>query len=292
MVDNPWDWFVPGEKTTTKGGPGSGNFGHVGIPGHQGGSALAGHAVEAAGRESLIHETVSTLQKLFVDNPWGFSYRPVAGSPTEGNMVSLHRREDNERPMGFSDANFQEKLLKSIDPYVRKRINQVMSTPELHFGGWLNDKDGQYYLDLSTRVNKKGDAWNLAKKNEQIAWYNIGEGHQYDTASMKPEDFVMDDFELTEPPDGVREKQLKGAYKMSKDGVEKVGEVTVFPRPKGASEADIQSLTKVMVDHIAAALTDWFKRHYTDKGLTIEDYYTDYPERRPKAKKAKKSKPD
>jgi hypothetical protein len=79
---------------------------------------------------------------------------------------------------------------------------------------------------------------------------------------------------------------------MGKDDVEKVGEVTVFPRPKGASEADIQSLTKVMVDHIAAALNDWFKRHYTDKGLTWEDYYTDYPERRPKAKKAKKSKPE
>jgi hypothetical protein len=52
-----------------------------------------------------------------------------------------------------------------------------------------------------------------------------------------------------------------------------------FGRP--AEGEDVDAFAERIFNHITAALTDWFKRHYTDKGLTIEDYYNDYPERRP-----------
>jgi len=281
MSDNPWNWLVPGEQKTEKGGRGSGFTGHVGIPGHRGGSAHSGKVSEAMGREALIHETANAIENLLINNPWGFSYRPVTGSPTSGNMVSLHPDEGHQQIMGSKDLLNSDQMKKTIVDYVRKRIEKVVGTPDLHFGGWQNDDDGNFYLDLSGRIHKKGDAWNLAKQNNQIAWYNIQEEHQYTTANMKPEDFTLDDFELTEPPDGVREKQFKGAYKMAKENGKKVGEVTVFPRPTGTSEEDIQKTADAIFNHISASLNDWFKRHYTDKGKTVEDYYTDYPDRRP-----------
>lgn len=62
-----------------------------------------------------------------------------------------------------------------------RRVVEYQSThKEVNvFGGWLDKKSGLYYYDACIIVRTIGEAMTLAKKNEQIAFFCLDNGKEY-----------------------------------------------------------------------------------------------------------------
>ena len=79
MTDSFFKWLTHDSTATTKGGRGSGNFGHAGRPGHQGGSVT--DSITLAGMIDKTHQTPApeTLGKpsLYQDNPELWENNPI-----------------------------------------------------------------------------------------------------------------------------------------------------------------------------------------------------------------------
>ena len=60
-------------------------------------------------------------------------------------------------------------------------INYVTTHKEINaFGGWYNKEDGQFYFDATVVVEDFEEAKELARANQQIAFYCLYTGITYD----------------------------------------------------------------------------------------------------------------
>ena len=76
------------EDVRLKGGPGSGNIGHAGIPGHQGGSAPAsrrGSAVTPSQRKEVLRQLKSRVE--FLRGKVGIQWEEPIQEPGQGQRI-------------------------------------------------------------------------------------------------------------------------------------------------------------------------------------------------------------
>lgn len=107
---------------------------------------------------------VSELKELALKNG-GFSLNKNGDSPATGYMISCK----DLYKINLSDLT-PDKLDDAI--LEASKINGFI-------GGWLdteaNDKDN-FYLDISVNIQNKDEAIKLAKKNNQLAIYDVASG--------------------------------------------------------------------------------------------------------------------
>lgn len=77
---------------------------------------------------------------------------------------------------GFEEkVKAQDVSIETIINYYRKHFNQL-SKPNVHFGAWLDTKTDIVHFDASFVFFLKEEAEDFARKNGQIAYYDLGEG--------------------------------------------------------------------------------------------------------------------
>lgn len=157
--------FDPTDPNITKGGVGSGNYGHAGRPGEIGGSAPGGG--------------VGKVLATQVRKQGGFTYNPLKhGSPKHGYVVALPREHGMERVYStntFKGAHAKE-ILKKFVTEVRDGIKHGDFKRNAHVGAWLDTKGNRVVLDVSEVYNNEQQAIKIGKQREQDAIYQIGVG--------------------------------------------------------------------------------------------------------------------
>lgn len=107
---------------------------------------------------------VSDLKELALKNG-GFSLNPDGLNATSGFMVSCK----DLYKINLSDLT-PDKLDNAI-----KEVTEI----DGYIGGWLDTEtndDNNFYLDISINIQDRNEAIELAKKNGQLAIYDIASG--------------------------------------------------------------------------------------------------------------------
>ena len=107
---------------------------------------------------------VRNIKDLAIKNG-GFSLNPDGENPTSGFMVSCK----DLYKINLSDLT-PDKLDNAI-----KEASKING----YIGGWLDvnsDDKNNFYLDISINVKDKDEAIELAKKNNQLAIFDIATG--------------------------------------------------------------------------------------------------------------------
>jgi hypothetical protein len=163
------------EQPVEKGGAGSGNFGHAGRPGEIGGSIGGGgrgaaHARDVTGASEAAVDTARFFERVS-EPDGGFSVNPITGSEPSGAghyAVSTFPK----RGKVFDGAS-----ITPDDLYNYMRGNMaVLSKPDAYFGGWRDPETGKVYLDISRVTTDKAQAESLARRYNQIAYFDFGAG--------------------------------------------------------------------------------------------------------------------
>lgn len=95
----------------------------------------------------------------------GFSFSAKGTQPSKGYMVSV------KDVVKMSLADFVETEECSS---VEKCFKLISKSPDnLYVGGWLDVKSGVVYIDISKNVNDINEAIKIAKKNNQLAIYDV-----------------------------------------------------------------------------------------------------------------------
>lgn len=103
-------------------------------------------------------------------NDGGFTYDVVHDdSPTKGFVVSTSLSNERIFKPGEIDESTVQKYMDDHDAIFK-------SDPTARLGGWLNEKTGEIYLDVSHVIDDKEQALNLAKAHKQEAIYDISAG--------------------------------------------------------------------------------------------------------------------
>lgn len=107
---------------------------------------------------------VKVLATIAAANPAGFTVNAKTLQPvTSGYVVAVKGTQNSFGPSG----------LRRVVEYqiTHKEINA--------FGGWLDTESGLYYYDACIIVRTIGEAMTLAKENEQIAFFCLDNGKEY-----------------------------------------------------------------------------------------------------------------
>jgi hypothetical protein len=143
MLDYIFVRYSPDQTRVPKGDPAGGQFGYAGgLPG------LQASALMEASREG------------------GFSVTVHGNVPTGGFMVSPYPDAEEKIPLA-------ELTRDAIDDY-RDRHLAELKAPEHYLGGWV-DGD-QVYLDIAVHTRERGVARRLARKYNQLAYFDLASG--------------------------------------------------------------------------------------------------------------------
>ncbi len=157
-----FSWLVPGQQESTKGGPGSGNFGHTGRPGKKGGSGK--------GEEGQHHGPRAENLIGIAERTGGFSYNPNSESiPHQGMILSIYP----ERGVAIKGRKIKG---DDIRDYISKNEDLWKSNPQVHVGGWIDTINKEFDLDMSVIVKTHEEAVSLCKKHKQKAYYDLKRG--------------------------------------------------------------------------------------------------------------------
>lgn len=107
---------------------------------------------------------LKALATIAAANPAGFTVNAQTLQPvTTGYVVAVKGTQNSFGTSG----------LRRVVDYQRthKEVNA--------FGGWLDTKSGLYYYDACIIVRTIGEAMTLAKENEQIAFFCLDNGKEY-----------------------------------------------------------------------------------------------------------------
>lgn len=107
---------------------------------------------------------LNALATIAAANPAGFTVNAQTLQPvTSGYVVAVKGTQNSFGPSG----------LRRVVEYqiTHKEINA--------FGGWLDTESGLYYYDACIIVRTIGEAMTLAKENEQIAFFCLDNGKEY-----------------------------------------------------------------------------------------------------------------
>jgi hypothetical protein len=192
-------WINPPAKETQKGGPGSGNFGHQGIPGHWGGSQPKKGKVERgmgtmpgtrpepghvrAGNQAPVRQGSS---RNLVDRMMGggFTYSVKKGRHvTSGFAVSVF--PENEEIHSIEEFKSVESGRKIIADYWRKHM-KTLSNPKVNLGGWFDPETQRAVLDCSVVVKSAKEAEALCHKFNQEGYCNLANFETTHVAGARP----------------------------------------------------------------------------------------------------------
>lgn len=155
-------------RRLVKGGAGSGNFGHAGRPGEQGGSSSGGGpAVARGGVEATgLGAVVASIRQP----GGGFTYHAGTGqTPKTGFAVAVYRGRES----AVHDA--KTVTVENLTDYAIKNWD-VLSQADNYFGGWHNPVDGKIYLDISRVVASKAEALKLGLQHDQYDVFDLSKG--------------------------------------------------------------------------------------------------------------------
>lgn len=107
---------------------------------------------------------LKALATIAAANPAGFTVNAQTLQPvTTGYVVAVKGTQNSFGTSG---------LCRVVDyQSTHKEINA--------FGGWLDSKSGLYYYDACIIVRTIGEAITLAKENDQIAFFCLDNGKEY-----------------------------------------------------------------------------------------------------------------
>lgn len=107
---------------------------------------------------------VKALATIAAANPAGFTVNAqTLQTVTTGYVVAVKGTQNSFGTSG---------LCRVVD--YQRTHNGVNA-----FGGWLDNESGLYYYDACIIVRTIGEAITLAKKNEQIAFFCLDNGKEY-----------------------------------------------------------------------------------------------------------------
>lgn len=115
----------------------------------------------------------------------GFTYNPQTGDqPKVGYSVAIHG--DREKKLVGKDAITP----KAISDYIKDNHDVLLRDPKAHLGGWYNDKDDTWYLDVPHVESDLSKAASLGHDNKQLGIYDLKRGetieaHEYPEAISK-----------------------------------------------------------------------------------------------------------
>lgn len=175
---NPIDFFLP-KKKSTKGGKGSGNWGHGGLAGVWGGSSPAGSGSsivydENAHLNMIDGVAIATDEELTmleneIFNSWGFSYHPIGKhAPETGYMVSY---ETPTAVIPIEDYN--RSIMKQ---FILENIDYFRDKPDRYFGGWISE--GKIFFDVSKNMQDVEKSALRGINQNQKAIYDLAKGDE------------------------------------------------------------------------------------------------------------------
>lgn len=99
----------------------------------------------------------------------GFTYQPLTGAePKTGYALSI-----------FPDRSFatdaKDLSLDDLDGYLDKNAD-LLADPNNYVGGWHDPATGKVFLDVSRVVTDEYEAATLARRHDQIAYFDLGRG--------------------------------------------------------------------------------------------------------------------
>jgi hypothetical protein len=96
----------------------------------------------------------------------GYTYRPLTPTPARGFMVSLPGAE--ERHPGIPSR-------EAIDAYIERHRDRVERPgSNAFYGAWVDDTDGQVYLDISVHFDDRAAAEEFGRAGNQLAIRDLG----------------------------------------------------------------------------------------------------------------------
>lgn len=134
-------------------------------------------------KDYVEHSTTASqlaLARRAAKQTEGFSYDPVTGqSPESGYMVSLpgHTKAFPYTP---GDKESRQALVNNLADFVEEN-EAVLQDKSFYIGGWFNEDDGKFYLDISERVEDRYEAEALGAERNQIAIWDVVEADDIPT---------------------------------------------------------------------------------------------------------------
>lgn len=103
----------------------------------------------------------------------GFTVDPKTGAvPKEGFAVSVKGAEES-----FPPPASPEELAQRIQEYVSKHAADF-ADGEAHLGGWVDEKSGQLYLDVTRILPDRGAAEAFGREQGQLAFFDLAKGQE------------------------------------------------------------------------------------------------------------------
>lgn len=104
----------------------------------------------------------------------GFTYQPMLDSePREGFVVAMYP-ERGSLPKPWKDIKFKD----LVEHMLRNR--DLLRNPANHLGAWHDPETGLVHLDISRVTRDRGEVERLARKHDQIAYWDIAAGRSID----------------------------------------------------------------------------------------------------------------
>ena len=98
-------------------------------------------------------------------------------SPSEG--IAFAPRKDTEKII--SSTNFDE---KALDSFIDEHF-EILQEEGMHIGGWFNEEDGNWYLDISKVGGYNKDIIQEAQDAEQLAVFDLKSFKEIKTGDIK-----------------------------------------------------------------------------------------------------------
>lgn len=109
----------------------------------------------------------------------GFTYQPILKrSPTSGMALSLH--PERELIINVDDLD-----VDTITNYI-ERNKDLLSDLTNNVGGWFDIESRKIFLDVSTVVNTREEAYKLAKQYKQEAFFDLGAMEEVRVGAHEP----------------------------------------------------------------------------------------------------------
>lgn len=99
--------------------------------------------------------------------------------PTSGYMVSCHK--DKERVLEVADVKTNLSLFISTIQWMMMEYKDILQYEGMYLGTWISE--GKIYIDISTNVQSIYKANSLARDNDQIAFWSLGDSIEIETIS-------------------------------------------------------------------------------------------------------------
>lgn len=126
-------------------------------------------SVDVAYRTSTAGESLLTrMVKALTDPDGGFSVDPRTGfKVSEGFSVAIYPEREQQLTGRVRIADVKSYAFRNADLFAKRG---------LVYGGWRDPETGVVYLDVSTVVATRAEAVSLARKHNQLRYFDFAAG--------------------------------------------------------------------------------------------------------------------